>query len=324
MRMKAKIISVGLVILLMGLTGFGCYPREEINDMEAQIAELEAQIADLREEYSELQKEVKELQEELPKADESEKPQEELPKVDESEKPAAETVKIEMTFEPNPVPCQQDEWRWLVTLEEVNGIGVTLSDITMETWEEGHIAQSWSDKGWLDAIDHYLPAYGSVGSNRRIPYQQSITHVIFIVTGVDDNGQAVIAKGRVDLSQKKEGTAEIEVSFSANPVPCENGMWEWRAIFTEVTGIGVALENLEICVYRNSRLLRRDTSDKDYLERWLLEVADFPNAYLPGYGKVDSGGRRPCQDITHMVYTLTGIDDNGNEITAEGRVELER
>jgi len=311
-KMKAKIISVGLVILLMGLAGFGCYPIEEINDMEAQIAELEGQVADLKEENKELQKEVETLRGEVKALqEESEKAEPEEP-----EEPTSEAVKIE--FEPSPVPCKQGEWRWRVILKEVNGVGVKINSITMEVYAEDSLILSWEDKDWVEFFGHYLPANDSVSSSRHLPYKEGTTHVIFIVSGVDDNGNEVAAEGRVELLPSKSATAEIQVSFSANPVPCEKGMWQWRHIYTEVNGIGVTFEKIETSMYRNSRLLDTRITDVDFL------AGKLPDAYLPAYGTIDWGAGWPCQDMTHVVFTITGIDDNGNEITATGRVDLER
>jgi outer membrane murein-binding lipoprotein Lpp len=118
---------------------------------------------------------------------------------------------------------------------------------------------------------------------------------------------------------KQLPSAKIEITFSANPVPCENGYWDWRTIYTEVNGIGVTFENINSYEYRDNDLLYTFIHEKDFISEKL------PGAYLPAYGSVDWGGHISCsENATHFVSTMSGIDDNGNKITATGRVDVER
>ena len=303
--MKQEIVTVVLAVLVMGLFLPGC-AQGQVNELEAEIAEHQAEIVEQQAEIAELKSENERLGEENLKL------QKEADKLEEQT-----TAKMEMTFEPDPVPPKEGEWRWRVILKEVKGFGVKLNDITMQIHHgEDGIIDSWSDKSWLGAMDYYLPAYGQADSERHIPCQESATHVIFVVTGVDDNGHSITAENRIDLLPKKPGSAKIEITFSANPVPCENGRWQWRIIFTEVNGIGVKVKNVKRCSYKNSRLLQTIIWDGANVLMW------FSDAYLPAYGSVNKGAGFPCQNVTHNVYTVTGIDDNGNEVTAEGKVEF--
>lgn len=302
-----KVISIVLAVLVMGLILPGC-AQGQVNELKAQIAGKDAQIAKQQAQIAESNSEIEKLKEENLKL------QKEVDKLEEQT-----TAKIEIAFEPDPVTLKEEEWRWRVILKEVKGFGVKLNDITMQIHHgEDGIVDSWSDKSWLDAIDHYLPAYGSVHSDRHVGYQQSVTHVIFIVTGIDDNGHSIAVENRVELLPQIPGSAKIEITFSSNPLPCEDGYWTWRTIYTEVNGIGVTFNNFKSEMYRNTRLLHTYSHDRAFI------AGKLPDAYLPAYGSEDWGGHIPCQNITHIVKTMSGIDDNGNEITAEARLDLKR
>lgn len=127
------------------------------------------------------------------------------------------------------------------------------------------------------------------------------------------------AELQAEIDKLKESiSAKIEITFSTNPVPCENGYWDWRITYTEVNGIGLTFEDETIYVYRNSSLLTTYDNGVYYF------AGKLPDAYLPAYGSVDFGGHINCQNITHFIFTATGVDDNGNKITVTGRVDVER
>jgi len=69
-------------------------------------------------------------------------------------------------------------------------------------------------------------------------------------------------------------------------------------------------------VYQNNHLLDTWNYDSSTIEEWLGV------AYLPASSWVDFGAGFPCQAITHEIVTVLGIDDNGHEITATGRVDF--
>ena len=267
--MKRKIVSIVLTVLVMGLILPGC-AQSQVNELKAQIAELKSENERLEERNLEFQKKVDGLEEENLRL------QKEVDRLEEKT-----TAKIEIAFEPDPVPLKEGEWRWRVTLKEVKGFGVKLNDITMQIHGEDGIIDSWSDKSWLDAIDHYLPAHGQTHSDRHAGYRQSTTHVMFIVTGVDDNGHSITAENKIELLPKKPGSAKIEITFSSNPLPCENGYWTWRTIYTEVNGVGVTFNNLKSEAYRNTRLLQTYIRDRAFI------AGKLPDAHLEAYGSVD-------------------------------------
>lgn len=119
-----------------------------------------------------------------------------------------------------------------------------------------------------------------------------------------------------DLEQPTSGTAEIEVTFRPSPVPCEDGYWEWQAVFSEANGIGVKLDNLTYARYGPHR-----PDIRDYDSSWIGKNM-LPSAYLPAYGSAGFRARFPCQAVDYAIYTVTGVDDNGHEIKAVGRVDF--
>lgn len=229
---------------------------------------------------------------------------------------------IEITFDRNTVFCKDGYWRWQVILTEVNGVGVELNDITIEVLGEDIIINSWSDKGWLKAINNRLSPLESVTSNRFVPSDFLATHVIFTVTGVDDNGYPVFAKGRVDLSQqpRPDKYTGIEITFDPNPVGRDkDNRVIWKTILTEVNGIGVYLSELTKEYYIRDNLYEsKRSSFKDIFP---------PDAYLPAFGSLDFKGGwwfgSVTRQFTHCICIVVGIDDNGNEVRAEGRLDFD-
>jgi len=150
---------------------------------------------------------------------------------DESEKPPSKTAAIKITFDREVVFCENGEWRWRVIMAEVNGVGVELNDITMASHGEHGVLWSWSDRSWLEAINNHLSPYRMAMSNRFVPCEPLSTHVIFTVTGVDDNGHTITASGRVDLSlaetAEKGLTAneEIELKVDAHSSHFSSGYY---------------------------------------------------------------------------------------------------
>ena len=114
----------------------------------------------------------------------------------------------------------------------------------------------------------------------------------------------------------------IIVSFDPNPVPAgiRSGKeyWKYQVTLTETKGVGVTLNTCVVQYYSSdgSSGSPKVYDTKEWFESWL------PGAYLPPNGKVNTGGGLPVQAITYGIFTYTGIDDNGREIVAIGRVDL--
>ena len=251
---------------------------------------------------------------------------------DESEEPPLLTAAIEITFDRDTVFCKDGEWRWQVILTEINGVGVELNDITMALHGEHDVFWSRSDESWLEAIGGYLPALDSATSRRFVPCQLLTTHVIFTVTGVDDNDNPIVAEGRVNLSQqpRSDKYAAIEISFDPNPAGRDkDNRVIWKTILTEVNGIGVHLTEITTEEYIHDVLHDSSTVDnesKKWNSRFLRDIFP-PDAYLPAFGSLDFRGGFPfgsvTRQFTHCICIVVGIDDNGNEVRAEERVDFD-
>lgn len=114
--------------------------------------------------------------------------------------------------------------------------------------------------------------------------------------------------------------AAVVVSFDPNPVPNTDGYWRYEVTLTETMGVGVTLNSLVLRYYTTSGPAGQpqvyDTSE--WFDKWL------PNGYLPANEKVTTGSGLPVQPISYGVFTYNGVDENGHEIVAEGRVDLEQ
>ena len=122
----------------------------------------------------------------------------------------------------------------------------------------------------------------------------------------------------IPFQKDEEEVAKIEITFDPNPVPCQDGYWQWRVILTEVNGVGVKLDTLIYDIYIvNQTVPDRQVNDSAWFEQWV------PSAYLTTYGIQSTGFGFPCQEVTHAVITVIGTDDNGHKITAEARVDFQ-
>jgi len=108
------------------------------------------------------------------------------------------------------------------------------------------------------------------------------------------------------------------VSFDPNPVNFNVAHVYWKVILTETKGAGVTLRSLSIQFYSaNGPAGSPKVYDtKEWFHGWL------PNAYLKANGKASFTAGTDSQPITYCIYTFTGVDDNGQEIVAEGRVDF--
>jgi len=111
-----------------------------------------------------------------------------------------ETAKMEITFDPNPVPCEDGHQYWDVIISEINGIGVNLKTETQDIYVEDQKVASFSyDEAWMQEHlgSSYLPAFSSMVISAGSICE--VTHEVFTFTGVDDNGHEVQAIATIDL-----------------------------------------------------------------------------------------------------------------------------
>jgi len=117
------------------------------------------------------------------------------------------TAKVDITIDPNPIPCSSEDWKWhcTMTISESNGVGVTLTSIRFDSYdqaEELYYTQFLYEEDIIDWFESdYLPAFSTLSS---LIFHTSTERIydILTVTGVDDNNNPIEATGRVDfLSQ---------------------------------------------------------------------------------------------------------------------------
>lgn len=236
--MKAKIIGMGLVILLMGLILPGC-AQGQISELKAQVAEQQAQIAELENQIAALNSTVEARDARIAELEENAKltdaykslqrecwlqlsklvPLERQLKESKAEleecKATKNVAKIEISFDPNPVTPKDNAWRYTVILTEVSGSGIYLKEIKKEEHAGDHLyrisiidneSKRWNKHLLKDLFppEAYLQAFGSLNFKVFIPLgsvTSDFTHCVFTVVGVDDVGREVRAEGKIDLIQ---------------------------------------------------------------------------------------------------------------------------
>jgi hypothetical protein len=117
------------------------------------------------------------------------------------------TAKINITIDPNPVPYNSGTGRWSfdVILSESNGIGITLTSLRFDSYdqqEQLYNIQILDEEDIIDWFDsNYLPAFSSLSS---WIYHTSVVlkYDILTVAGIDDNNNPIEATGRVDYLPK--------------------------------------------------------------------------------------------------------------------------
>ncbi len=121
------------------------------------------------------------------------------------------TAKINITIDPNPVPydSEAENWPFDIILDESNGVGVTLSSIR---WDEYNQEEQLfltlfiyeADEEEITSFfgSNYLPAFSSLQGEFGyyiVSGDEFAKYVVLTFEGVDDNENLIEATGRVDL-----------------------------------------------------------------------------------------------------------------------------
>ena len=121
------------------------------------------------------------------------------------------TAKINITIDPNPVPydSETENWPFDIILDESNGVGVTLSSIR---WDEYNQEEQLfltlffyeADEEEITSLfgSNYLPAFSSLQAEKGYYIGQGdefAKYIILTFEGVDDDENLIEATGRVDL-----------------------------------------------------------------------------------------------------------------------------
>jgi hypothetical protein len=112
--------------------------------------------------------------------------------------------------------------------------------------------------------------------------------------------------------------AKINISFDPNPAtyPVEGESWLWETILTECNGVGVTLTSLTFDLYNQDQKVFTDIWDETWVEGL------FDSNYLPAFSSLQGGLGLNVQEATHQIITITGVDDNNNQIEAIGRLDF--
>jgi len=118
------------------------------------------------------------------------------------------TAKINITIDPNPVPysSENENWPFTIILDESNGVGVTLSSLRWDEYNQQeqliytNILYEGDIIDWFES--NYIPAFSSLQNNVYyyiIPGDELANYVVLTLEGVDDDSNPIEATGRVDL-----------------------------------------------------------------------------------------------------------------------------
>ena len=115
-----------------------------------------------------------------------------------------EIAAIEVTVDPNPVSCHNGQAYWTLIFTEVNGIGVTIQNLTIYTYQGDNLLSSRSYgvsemEEWWGSV--YLLPYGVLTVTSGSGLCQEVTHEVVVITGEDDKGHVVRGEGRVEISE---------------------------------------------------------------------------------------------------------------------------
>jgi hypothetical protein len=112
------------------------------------------------------------------------------------------TAKLNISIVPNPVPYDSETEKWLfdVILTESNGVGVTLTSVRFDSYDQAeqlfHTLFLYEEDiiYWFES--NYLPAFSSLQSD----FYSSIAlkYTLLTIEGIDDNNNPVEATGRID------------------------------------------------------------------------------------------------------------------------------
>jgi len=113
-------------------------------------------------------------------------------------------AKLNISIDPNPVPCSSEDgkWHFTMTISESNGVGVTLTSIRFDSYDQAGQLYYTFFLYEEDIIDwfksNYIPAFSSLPDD--IYYADPVKkYVLLTIEGVDDNNNPIEATGRIDF-----------------------------------------------------------------------------------------------------------------------------
>jgi len=113
------------------------------------------------------------------------------------------TAKINITIDPNPVPYSSEDgkWHYTMTISESNGVGVTLSSIRLDSYDQAEQLFYTQFLYEDDIIDwfksNYIPAFSMLQNG--VVHSGTGKYIIITVEGIDDNDNPIEATSRIDF-----------------------------------------------------------------------------------------------------------------------------
>ena len=117
------------------------------------------------------------------------------------------TANLEISFDPNPVYCENNELHWRVIISETSGVGVNLKTIVQDVYIGDDYIGNWHtyNEAWIEEElgTSYLSAFSSMDFNAGMGTCEGNTGITIKckVTGIDDNGHQVEATAELELME---------------------------------------------------------------------------------------------------------------------------
>ena len=112
-------------------------------------------------------------------------------------------AQLSISVDPNPVPCSSEDgkWHYTMTISESNGVGVTLTSVRFDSYDQEdqlYHSQFLYEEDIIDWFEsNYIPAFSMLQT--FVIYSGIGKYTILTIEGVDDNSNSIEAIGMVDL-----------------------------------------------------------------------------------------------------------------------------
>ena len=113
------------------------------------------------------------------------------------------TAKLNISIDPNPVPCSSEDgiWHITMTISESNGVGVSLTSVRFDSYDqEEQLYHSYFlyEEDIIDWFEsNYIPAFSMLQNG--IGWSSSRKYIAVTIEGVDDNNNPIEATGKIDF-----------------------------------------------------------------------------------------------------------------------------
>ena len=112
------------------------------------------------------------------------------------------TAELTISINPNPVPCSSEDGKWhsTITISESNGVGITLTSVRFDSYDQEdqlYDSQFLYEEDIIDWFEsNYIPAFSMLQPG--VVHSGTGKYAILTIEGVDDNENLIEATGRVD------------------------------------------------------------------------------------------------------------------------------